>query len=229
VIVDGASSDGTEALVEQLVRTGVAIGKSEPDGGIYDAMNKGIAMASGAHVLFLNAGDELAAPEAVSEVAHRIEEAGEARERTLFYGNWLVRFKDRSTLFRRARPGAYARQSMPASHQSMLFPMGFLRDHQYDTSYVVCGDYNLVARAYVSGIQFAPIDTTVAVFEAGGFSSRMTQVQLREAIRVQTEVLRVSPAFLLRSALRRIATVYGMRAISLLKRRRMCGGHKTYA
>lgn len=65
IIVDGASKDGTLALVEKY-KSVVTRVVSEPDRGIYDAMNKGLALCGGDYVCFLNAGDTFSAPDTLS-------------------------------------------------------------------------------------------------------------------------------------------------------------------
>lgn len=67
VIIDGASTDGTVDIIRQYA-SGVSFWLSEPDKGLYDAMNKGIAMATGDYVLFLNAGDTFPAPDTLEMV-----------------------------------------------------------------------------------------------------------------------------------------------------------------
>lgn len=71
LIIDGASTDGTAGLVaacpNELIRF-----ISEPDRGIYDAMNKGLAEAKGDYVLFLNAGDTFHTPDTLEEIAQLI-------------------------------------------------------------------------------------------------------------------------------------------------------------
>ena len=56
LVVDGASSDGTVALAQRSGIEGIRI-VSERDGGLYDAMNKGIALATGKYLIFMNAGE----------------------------------------------------------------------------------------------------------------------------------------------------------------------------
>lgn len=75
VIVDGASKDNTVSIAEQYrqrsdeARNGHQVMiKSEPDGGLYDAMNKGLERATGTYVIFINAGDTFASPETLSEI-----------------------------------------------------------------------------------------------------------------------------------------------------------------
>lgn len=72
VVIDGASTDGTLAALEPW-RARIAQVLSEPDHGLYDAMNKGLRLATGEFVLFMNCGDVFASPTAVSEVMAGVE------------------------------------------------------------------------------------------------------------------------------------------------------------
>ena len=74
VVVDGASSDGTLAVVRSFEREGLAI-ISEPDAGIYDAMNKGLGVFRGDAVGFLNADDRFHDPHALTALAAALERA----------------------------------------------------------------------------------------------------------------------------------------------------------
>jgi glycosyltransferase involved in cell wall biosynthesis len=87
VVVDGASTDGTLAILERH-RAGIATLLSEPDRGIYDAMNKGLARATGEFVLFLNADDRFAGPGAVADAMAAIARAPRA---DVYYGSLELR------------------------------------------------------------------------------------------------------------------------------------------
>lgn len=87
IVVDGASIDGTASLLEHF-RPAIATLISEPDRGIYDAMNKGIGVATGDFVLFINADDFLADSSAIEEAMREIAEAPDG---DVFYGSLLVR------------------------------------------------------------------------------------------------------------------------------------------
>ncbi|MDE5728495.1 MAG: glycosyltransferase [Duncaniella sp.] len=71
IVVDGASTDDTVRLVEQAGISGLRL-VSEPDEGLYDAMNKGLGMAHGDYVIFLNAGDAFHSPDTLQAVADEI-------------------------------------------------------------------------------------------------------------------------------------------------------------
>jgi glycosyltransferase involved in cell wall biosynthesis len=75
IIIDGGSADGTVDLIKQY-RSGLYYWISEPDKGIYDAMNKGLRVATGDYVWFLNAGDTLQHHNIVTELAIKAESAG---------------------------------------------------------------------------------------------------------------------------------------------------------
>lgn len=72
LIVDGASSDGTLELVERTDIPGMKV-VSDPDRGIYDAMNKGLDLAVGEYVIFLNAGDAFHSPDTLQRIADLIQ------------------------------------------------------------------------------------------------------------------------------------------------------------
>lgn len=74
ILIDGHSTDGTTALIRRY-ESHIDYWVSEPDKGLYDAMNKGLAQAHGDYVCFLNAGDTFAAPSTLAEIADRIKAA----------------------------------------------------------------------------------------------------------------------------------------------------------
>ena len=73
VLIDGASTDGTLALIEKY-RPHIDLLISEKDHGIYDAMNKGLSIANGEYVLFLNAGDTFASPDTLTIILQSLNE-----------------------------------------------------------------------------------------------------------------------------------------------------------
>lgn len=75
IIVDGASKDATLEIVRKAARNNDRIKySSEPDKGIYDAMNKGMMQSTGQYLIFLNAGDSFHSPTTLAEIARTIEE-----------------------------------------------------------------------------------------------------------------------------------------------------------
>lgn len=88
LIIDGLSRDDTLAQVRAIYPH--AIIKSERDKGLYDAMNKGIRLASGDYVWFLNAGDTLPEKDCIENLAKKIREEGKAELPDLIYGDTML-------------------------------------------------------------------------------------------------------------------------------------------
>ena len=74
ILIDGASKDHTMSIVNRY-RDRIAIVVSEPDKGLYDAMNKGIRLATGDYLCFLNAGDSFHEDDTLLRMAHSIHES----------------------------------------------------------------------------------------------------------------------------------------------------------
>ncbi|MDE6263597.1 MAG: glycosyltransferase, partial [Paramuribaculum sp.] len=74
IIIDGASKDNTVEIARTLGRKDKVTVYSEPDNGLYDAMNKGMEKASGDYLIFLNAGDSFHSPDTLETISRTIEE-----------------------------------------------------------------------------------------------------------------------------------------------------------
>ncbi len=98
IVVDGASSDDTVSLVEQSHLPVRLV--SEPDKGLYDAMNKGLRMAQGEYLIFLNAGDAFHAPDTLQQVAELI---GDARPGVVYGETAIVDSERNFMMMRRLR------------------------------------------------------------------------------------------------------------------------------
>lgn len=109
--VDGGSSDGTAEFLNEH-RAELAWWRSQPDGGPYDAMNAGMEQAAGDYLLFLNAGDELAAPETLALVEAKLVAAGLP---DFAYGDAFERLAD-SVALKPARSHRHAWYGMFTQH-----------------------------------------------------------------------------------------------------------------
>lgn len=92
LVVDGASTDGTVEIAERSGIKGISV-VSEPDRGLYDAMNKGIRRANGEYLIFLNAGDAFHAPSSLQEIADAIEQGAHP---DIVYGQTQIVDADRN-------------------------------------------------------------------------------------------------------------------------------------
>lgn len=176
VIVDGASTDGTMGMVDRArasERGGrIARVLSEPDTGIYQAMNKGVGLASGDLILFLNAGDTLLHPDTLAAAVRSI---GRAARGDVYHAGvvWFDADSGRSItkrVDRVTRCGLY-RGALP--HQGMFFRReAFARVGAFDEAFRIVGDYEWCLRAFLRhGCRFTPFDVLISVYPEGGLSS----------------------------------------------------------
>lgn len=164
VVVDGASTDETLSILNEYSPDRLV---SEPDSGIYDAMNKGVALARGKYVLFLNAGDCLL-PEGMIKLIERIAQEGIYIGTAQWYGGQLRRFGYIDFSPRLLR--------MP-NHQSMLFPRQFLVDHPFDLRFFKSADLDNKLSAYQE-LPFYFEDIAVVECEVGGLSQEMSSFKV---------------------------------------------------
>ena len=108
IVVDGASTDGSVDVIKRLTDDTIRrVWVSEPDSGIYNAMNKGIRMATGDHIQILNSGDKLAADDVEERMAAFLSSQASPQP-SIFYGNMVKCFPDG----RRLRDRCFAGQDI---------------------------------------------------------------------------------------------------------------------
>jgi putative colanic acid biosynthesis glycosyltransferase len=190
VIVDGASTDGTAELIPEIA-TASTRWRSAPDRGIYDAMNHGVMLATGSHLLFLNAGDRLTAPTVVSTIAARLHP-----DLDLLFGDGVMVLHDAHGIARPARaPERSLWRGLPAMHQATVFSRDALTVRPYDPSYAITGDYEAVAGIIMTARpRHEMLHAEIAEFQVGGTSFRRPLRLLIEADRVRREVLKLGLA-----------------------------------
>jgi glycosyltransferase involved in cell wall biosynthesis len=170
IVVDGASTDGTVDLLRRHVPP-ISRLISEPDRGLYDAMNKGILAARGTYVLFLNAGDQLDGAEVVRAFI------AQAFSGDLIIGNLRVLMPDGTEHHRKSGDAALDRDRL--YWRSYPHPATFIRRSLfarfglYDATFRISADWEffarLVARHGITGFAW---DHDVAIFTNDGISAR---------------------------------------------------------
>jgi len=176
VIVDGASTDGSQQVIAEEAPPGPGITViSESDSGIYDAMNKGWRLTHGRHVAFVNAGDEII-PEAFA-VYLDFAAPGAA---DVYYAKTLVRDPATGTTRCHERhPEQLHRDTVP--HLTTLTRRDLLeRLGGFDQRYRICADRDLFVRLRAGGASFRFFDQAVSIFELGGASSRKELTRLED-------------------------------------------------
>ena len=181
VVVDGASTDDT---LERLHSYGAAITKliSEPDTGLYNAMNKALGLVQGDAVVFMNAGDIFASSMVVEQVVSVFTENPATM---LVYGDWQAKFPDRVLPVR--QPQKLTKWSLwlkAVCHQSIFARRSvFERIGGFDESLRICADWDWTIRAVLIGRNRAvhvPLD--ICVFAVGGICSDRVEMDREKAV-----------------------------------------------
>lgn len=200
VIVDGASKDGTRAVIEaNAARIGPWL--SQPDKGIYDAWNKALRLATGQWLYFIGADDVLHGPTAISEAMAQIARAPEGT--LVAYGQ--IDYIDRNDQpIRLGQPWDELRDAMRSQmalpHQGVFHARAlFKRFGGFDGDFQIAGDYKLVMQSLAVAEPFYLGDVVIADQYAGGKSGlrRNRIAALREFRAVQAKLGQpVTPAWL---------------------------------
>lgn len=170
VVVDGKSTDKTIEILEKY-KNYIGVIVSENDKGIYDAMNKGIALASGSYVLFLNADDYLFSADTIKNMMSIVSSD---QVSDIFYGNVLM-YEDNNGYAKIWKPELASskllyRSTLP--HPSTIFKRSlFEKIGMYDDSYKIAADFEFFVRAFRESANFRYLDQLVAVFSYGGIST----------------------------------------------------------
>ena len=164
IIIDGGSTDGTIDIIKQYEEK-INYWVSEPDEGIYFAMNKGIEKATGKWINFMNAGDTFVDNTTIEKVIGSLEEDTE-----LIYGDHscdgvIGSVKDRNIT-----------RSMPCCHQSLFVKTKLMKKYPYNTFYSISADYEFLLKMYQLEKKFQYIEEPIANYLRNGFSDQ-NQVQ----------------------------------------------------
>lgn len=209
IIIDGASTDATMSLIRKH-RDKLAIVKSEPDRGMYDAMNKGLALATGDIVGFLNGDDVYASPRVLQEIVHTIETQNiDACYGDLVYVDRrdvqkIVRYWKSQTY----RDGLFEKGWMPAHPTFYAKKAVYEKYGHYDLAYRRQSDFELTLRFLaVKKITSVYIPRVLVKMRSGGASRGWRHIFEGniEAYRAcQKHALKVSPLFIAKKILSRI-------------------------
>lgn len=187
IVADGGSSDGT---VEWLATRDwhPLSWTSERDNGIYFGMNRGLGVATGQYVLFLNSGDTLATADTLSRLHAALE--ADASLPALVFGHCFEVATDGTVHHRKARKPNWVPVGMPTSHQAMCFRRDAIGDG-YDVRFRLSGDYALVARLFAAsrGADFRQLPFPVCRFQLGGRSESRRASALIEDGEIRRRIL----------------------------------------
>lgn len=181
ILIDGSSTDGTKEIIYKY-KDCLAQFISEPDKGIYDAMNKGLALATGDYVLFMNSGDEIYDRETVEHVF------SSAPSGDIYYGETEMFDENWKSLGQR-------RHSAPEHFDWHSFKYGMNVSHQaiyikrsltepYDLQYKYSSDIDWIIKAAKKSSNVVNTHTYVAKYLVGGMSKQKHLESLKERFKI---------------------------------------------
>lgn len=177
IIIDGASTDGTGDFLKTLKDEEIVI-ISEPDNGIYNAMNKGIRMAEGQWIYFLNSGDYL-----LDGVIQRVL-GTLSPEADCIYGDvYLSLIYDNKRYFKLEKASSsieieQLRKGMQCSHQAIFCKRDVLeRMNGFDETFKTAADWELILRIKLQSYIFKYIGIPIAIYDKTGVSSKPHPVE----------------------------------------------------
>ncbi|MEM9214752.1 MAG: glycosyltransferase family 2 protein [Cyanobacteria bacterium P01_F01_bin.150] len=186
IVVDGNSTDGTKEIIQKYAHR-ISCFISEPDGGIYEAMNKGIRYAAGDFIGFLNADDYLQDERAIEDAASFLSQHPTC---DFLYGNLEVRYPSGKTILVEPPPPESIPDEMICGclpHQASLARANLFssRVGMFNESYRISSDYEWFLRmVYSESVKLCHYPRTLASYYAGGLSSQI-RLAVPESYRIQ--------------------------------------------
>jgi glycosyltransferase involved in cell wall biosynthesis len=184
IIIDGASQDNSVNIIKKYSHK-TAYWVSEPDTGVYNAMNKGINIATGEYLLFLNSGDFLLYPWTLQEV---IDEITNSEFADIYFSDAVLstykvwRYPQKITLKYLIR-----RNLNP---QNCLIRRELFKHRLYDESYLFLADWLFLVREIIEyNISLTHIKTKISIYDTGGISSIISKKMLSETKKIQKEAI----------------------------------------
>jgi glycosyltransferase involved in cell wall biosynthesis len=174
IVIDGGSSDGSEILIRDQKRIDYSI--SEKDSGIYDAMNKGIKVAKGDYLLFLNSGDFLVNETILSQVVDKLDS-----KTSIYYGNLFYSNQGKRTLLwtppSELSFSYFLNNSLP--HPSSFIKKElFFKYFLYNESLKIISDWEFFIYCICKmNEKYQHLDVVISDFDDGGLSSKKENLE----------------------------------------------------
>ncbi len=180
IIIDGKSRDNTRKIIEKY-QDHIDVIVSEPDLGLYDAMNKGIERANGDYVIFLNCDDTFYADDTLKKIVDNIDVQNKP---DFIYGDATEENKESTqTYLKKARNHNWIWYGMFAHHQSMLYNLALTKKYnlRYELQYKIGADYAFTATflQYARKIMYFEKEP-ICFFKQNGISAVNYKTGLKE-------------------------------------------------
>lgn len=171
IIIDGASTDGTKEVIEKYADR-LAYWISEPDKGIYDAMNKGIKAATGEWINFMNAGDLFAFVDTISRVfSNNVYENNVG----VIYSDFILKYRW-GTVYKKGSDNGIFR----FCHQSEFVRLKCHKANYFNINYPIAADRKVLNDICSQGYRRVYVDLPIAIYQADTGVSSQNRLRLYE-------------------------------------------------
>lgn len=178
IVIDGGSTDGSRELIEQYSGH-FSYWVSEPDKGIYNAMNKALPHVNGEWIQFLNSGDCLCERSTLEKVFCQSIDAD------ILYGNMILTDKDtQSTVTYTDNITLSYFLDHSINHQSNFYKKELFETNRYDETFKIVSDWALHILFVLQGKRFKHLNQFIAFFDANGLGSSSTELFFKERERM---------------------------------------------
>lgn len=185
IIIDGKSTDGTIEIIKKYDNK-ISYWISEPDRGIYDAMNKGVKSATGEWTNFMNSGDTFYSNTIINDIFYN-----SVLPYDVIYGNTNYVYYNGSIIKKAGR--VTSKNYMPFTHQSSFVKTSLLKSLGFDYQYKICADRSLFYKIFSNKKKFQNINLTISNYEAEkGISSINANVLLFEIGKIENKTSSIS-------------------------------------
>lgn len=166
IIVDGGSTDGTVDIIKQYENR-ISHWISKPDKGIYDAMNRGISIANGDWLIFMNCGDTFVSDNVLMDV---FSTSSDIFSYDVIYGDAILNLSWAKFLVS-SEPLDMIKYHLPFCHQSVFCRSALLKEYSFNLKYKLAADYDLFYKLYKIGCRFIHVDIALSNYCPEGGAS----------------------------------------------------------
>lgn len=163
IVVDGCSNDGTIEIIKKYKKS-ISTFISEPDNGIYDAMNKGISLATGEYCCFMNSNDQFVNDHVIENLFKHNQQAD------ILYGDTIIVNNGKEEI---AKPLSLNKfwKRIPICHQSAFIKLELQKEYPYKLKYKVSSIYDFFYNCFYLGKKFQYVELPVSKYDMNGYSS----------------------------------------------------------
>ena len=176
IIIDGASTDGTVDIIKKYEGK-IDYWISEPDKGVYDAMNKGIFRTEGGWINFLNSGDTFYNNNVINDIF-----ANDLNEVDVVYGDLVISIENFKTIKRSLPPKKENIQTL--CHQTIFVRTEVQKKYFFDLQYQIASDYDSLLKMYADNKIFKLLPIIVVDYSGDGISNLFQEKAIKEIFNI---------------------------------------------